>query len=408
MPKELFYENAYLREHETKVTACEKIGDNYGILLAETIFYPEGGGEPGDRGWLDKIEVMDTIKKDGEIYHLTKKPLKPGTSVHTRLNWDFRYDLMQFHTAQHLISSVVFSLYQGNTLSVHVGAKNAHIDVDLPSLNWEMVREIELKANSLIYQNLAVKTYWIQSQDELDKIPFRRAIKKKAEKGVRVVEIDGFDYSACGGMHLKHLGEIGVLKIVKWTNIKEGTQIEFLFGKRALRDYEQKTEILHRLTNALTCHDLELEAKVLAFQENNQKLEKKVKMLNAQLLEYEIPEMLANAIILDGVKIVAHNFEDKEPKDMKLILNKFLENPDLICLFTDFLPESRKILVYFAHSLEKGNNRLHLGKILQEVMPLINGKGGGKPQFAQGGGTGEIPDNFLSEAQKIVIEELKK
>ncbi|RLI64735.1 MAG: hypothetical protein DRO88_06525 [Promethearchaeia archaeon] len=408
MVKELFYEDTYLREHKAKITACEKIADKYGVSLDETIFYPEGGGEPGDRGWFDKIEVVDTIKKEGEIYHLTKKPLNPGDSVSIKLDWAFRYDLMQFHTSQHLLSSVIYDLYKGNTLSVHVGTKNAHIDVDLPSLNWEMVREIELKANTLIYQNLSVKTYWIKDQKELDKIPFRRAVKKKAEKGVRVVEIEGFDYSACGGMHLKKLGEIGILKIVKWTNIKEGTQIEFLFGKRALLDYEQKTEILQRLTNALTCHDLELEAKVLAFKQNNQKMEKQIKMLNAELMEYKIPKILENATIIDGVRIITDNFEDKDPKDMKLILNKFMDIPNIICLFTDFFPDSSKILVFFAHSLEKGKDKLHMGNVLKKVLPLINGKGGGKPQYAQGGGKGKIPDNFLPEAVKIVIDELKK
>ncbi|MCF2139336.1 MAG: DHHA1 domain-containing protein [Candidatus Lokiarchaeota archaeon] len=404
---ELFYDDAYQKECESRVLSCIPMKDKFGICLDQTILYPEGGGEPGDRGMINQYKVLDTIKKEGKIYHLTEKPIPENTTVKVQLDWKFRFDFMQSHTAQHLLSSVFWHIFQGQTLSVHMSEKSAHIDLDLPELNWEMINQVELKANSLIQQNLPVKTYWTRDKDKLQQIPLRRPIKKMSEKGARIVEIDEYDYSACGGMHIRKLGEIGIVKIPKWTKIKEGVQVEFLFGMRAVYDYERKNEIIYRLTNALTCQDLELEDKLISYQEDLQKLSKKLKQINAQLIEYQIPEMLQSATNINGIKIISQIFEEKEPKEMKLILNQFLKNSNIVCLFANVMPKEDKILLFFAHSVDKEKGDLHIGKVLKEVLPLIKGKGGGKPNFAQGGGSGKLPESLLQKAKSLLIEHLK-
>ncbi|MHA1610853.1 MAG: alanyl-tRNA editing protein [Promethearchaeota archaeon] len=407
MTKALYYDDSYLTEFDSTVVACLPKDDRFRIELQETVFYPEGGGEPGDLGTLNEIPVLDTIKeKNGTIYHIVATEIPPNSKVHGKIDWVRRYDLMQFHTAQHLISSTFWDLYKAETISVHVSEKSASIDLKIDSLNWEMVDKMEQKANTLIYQNLPVIIHWIKDEKILATFPLRRTVKKSSERGVRIVEIEKTDYSACGGMHLKGIGEIGLLKVHRWSNFKNGVQVEFLFGTRALRDYSMKNKIILNLMKQNTCQDMELEEKIAQYQADITRLRNKNKDLFSNLLEFQIPKMLQEAPTHKDVKILQATFENLAPEEMKKTLNLILATPNVICLLATLRTEEKKIGLTFAHSVENPPKNLHMGKIIKEVTPKINGKGGGRPQFAQGGGTGDLPSDLLDFAQNLVKKQL--
>ncbi len=408
MTKALYYDDSYLTEFDSTVVACVPMNEKFGIELQETAFYPEGGGEPGDIGTLNKIPVLDTIKeKDGTIYHIVDSEIAAQSKVHGKIDWKRRYDLMQFHTAQHLISSTFWELYKAETISVHVSEKSASIDLKINNLTWEMADKIEQRANALIYQNLPIIIHWIKDEEKLASFPLRRTVKKSSERGVRIVEIENTDYSACGGMHLKGIGEIGLLKIHRWSNFKQGVQVEFLFGTRALRDYSMKNRIILNLMKQNTCQDVELEEKIAQYQGEITKLRNKNKDLFSNLLQFQIPKMLQEAPIHKDVKILQATFEDLAPEEVKKTLNLILATPNVICLLAILRTDEKKIGLTFAHSVENPNKNLHMGKIIKETSQKINGKGGGRPQFAQGGGTGDLPPDLLDFAEQIVKKQLE-
>ena len=407
MTRPLYYDDSYLTEFDSTVVACVPMQEKYGIELKETVFYPEGGGEPGDMGTLNKIPVLNTIKEqNGTIYHIVTKQITPQSKVHGKIDWNRRYDLMQFHTAQHLLSSTFWELYKAETISVHVSENSASIDLKIDQLTWEMIDKIEQRTNLLIYQNLPVIIHWIQDEKKLATFPLRRTVKKSSERGVRIVEIEKADYSACGGMHLKGIGEIGLLKVHRWSNLKNGVQVEFLFGTRALKDYSIKNKIILNLMKQLTCQDVELDDKIAQFQAELILLKDKNKTLFSNLLEFQIPQMMQEAHLFNNVKIVKAIFEELDPEEVKKTLNLILATPNIICLFALLRKEEKKIGLTFAHSVENPQKTLHMGKLISEVAQQINGKGGGKPNFAQGGGTGNLPPDLLDIAENLVKKQL--
>lgn len=408
MTSQLYYEDAYIKEIDTKVVDCIPIKDSFGIILEQTIFYPEGGGQPGDQGTINGLPVFDTIKQKGKILHLMKEKIAPGLQVKVIIDWAKRYDLMQFHTAQHLISGVFWELLQAETMSVHVSENSANIELKLDYLDWKRAEQVESRCNELINQAIPVKIQWIQNIEDIQNIPLRRSVKKTSERGIRIVEIEDYDYSACGGMHLKNVAEIGLLKIERWSNVKNNVQVEFLFGTRALKDYAQKNRIILELMKEMTCQSEELVPKMKSFQTEIFAQKTKIKELHASLLNYNIPEMMEKAKNVKDIKILSDIFEDLEADELKRMTNSFLETPNVACLFVNSLPQEKKIGLVFAHSIEDNPLKLHMGKLIKLAVEKINGKGGGKPQYAQAGGYGDIPENYITFLENLVISELEK
>ena len=228
--RRLFYEDSHLTEFSAVVTACEKAETGWAVQLSATAFYPEGGGQACDFGTINDAKVVDVQEKDGKILHFCDKKLEIGQSVTGRIHWERRFDLMQQHSGEHIVSGIVCSRYGYHNVGFHVGSEMMEIDFDGP-IPQDALPEIERLANQAVWENLPIRC-WYPSQEELPTIPYRS--KKRLEYPVRIVEIPGTDSCACCGVHVKNTGEIGLIKIVSCVKFHSGVRIELTCGQRAL------------------------------------------------------------------------------------------------------------------------------------------------------------------------------
>lgn len=228
---ELFYEDEYMTDFDARVVSCGPSGRGFAVVLDNTAFYPEGGGQPCDRGMLDGAHVTDVKRKDGAVIHYTDRALPAGAVVHGTIDWARRFDHMQQHSGEHIVSGLVYHRFGYDNVGFHMN-EAVTIDFNGP-LSWEEALAIEHEANEVIYRNAAsVVTY--PSREELAAIDYRS--KKELTGKVRLVEFPGADICACCGTHVAHAGEIGCIKVTGLMNHRDGVRMTLLCGRRAM-DY---------------------------------------------------------------------------------------------------------------------------------------------------------------------------
>ena len=210
MTGKLYYEDCHRKAFTATVTDCQESKKGFWVTLDETAFYPEGGGQACDTGTLGEAKVLETREEGEEIRHLCDRPIPVGAQVEGRIDWARRFDLMQQHTGEHIVSGIVHKMFGSHNVGFHMGADAVTIDFDTP-IPQEALAEIEEKANQAVYENLPVRC-WYPSPEELSQVQYRT--KKALPWPVRIVEIPGYDSCACCGVHVKHTGQIGLIKIV--------------------------------------------------------------------------------------------------------------------------------------------------------------------------------------------------
>lgn len=225
----LYYENAHLRQFEARVLTCGKAEGGYEVTLSATAFYPEGGGQAGDTGSLGNVKVLDTRERGEEVVHLCDGPLEPGTLVTGTINWEPRFQRMQSHSGEHMVSGIIHSRYGWHNTGFHMGADCITIDFDgvVPQKD---LPEIEAQVNGYVWQNLPIRC-WYPDPEELARLPYRT--KKQLPWPVRIVEIPGVDLCACCGTHVEATGEIGLIKLLDAVNFRGGTRIQMACGAQA-------------------------------------------------------------------------------------------------------------------------------------------------------------------------------
>lgn len=233
--RRLFYEDSHLTEFTATVTACDIAENGWAVQLSATAFYPEGGGQGCDLGTLDNVNVLNVQEKDGKILHFCDEKLEIGQTVTGCINWARRFDLMQQHSGEHIVSGIICRRYGYHNVGFHVGSEMMEIDFDGP-VPAEDLAEIERLANEAVWKNVPIRC-WYPSKAELPTVPYRS--KKALEYPVRIVEIPGYDSCACCGVHVKNTGEIGLIKIVSCVKFHSGVRIELTCGGRALKLMQQ-------------------------------------------------------------------------------------------------------------------------------------------------------------------------
>lgn len=233
--RRLFYEDSHLTEFTATVTACDIAENGWAVQLSATAFYPEGGGQGCDLGTLDNVNVLNVQEKDGKILHFCDEKLEIGQTVTGCINWARRFDLMQQHSGEHIVSGIICRRYGYHNVGFHVGSEMMEIDFDGP-IPTEDLAEIERLANEAVWKNAPIRC-WYPSEAELPTVPYRS--KKALEYPVRIVEIPGYDSCACCGVHVKNTGEIGLIKIVSCVKFHSGVRIELTCGGRALKLMQQ-------------------------------------------------------------------------------------------------------------------------------------------------------------------------
>lgn len=245
MSIKLYYENVYMKSFDAKVISCTQKGKNFEVILDRTAFFPEGGGQPGDRGFIGSAKVIDTIEKESEIIHICTEAV--FGDVYCALDWDFRFSNMQQHSGEHIFSGITHSLTGFDNVGFHMGEKEVTVDFN-GSISHELLEEIEEKTNEVICENRKINII-LPSADELKNYDYRS--KKEIIGQVRLVEIEGADLCACCGTHVALTGEVGIVKVISSMNYKQGVRITLCIGKKALEDYRQKNNSVYVISASL-------------------------------------------------------------------------------------------------------------------------------------------------------------
>ena len=230
--RKLYYENAFAQDFTAVVESCEAVKGGFAVALDRTAFYPEGGGQPADHGTLGESRVLDVHEKDGVVTHLCDRALSVGAEVGGHIDWARRFDHMQQHSGEHIISGLLCSTFHCDNVGFHMGADVVTIDYNAP-ITWEQALEVERRANAYIWADHPIRI-WYPSPEELAALPYRS--KKALEGPVRITEFPGADMCACCGTHVAASGQVGLAKFIGWQKFRDGVRLEVLFGQRAL-DY---------------------------------------------------------------------------------------------------------------------------------------------------------------------------
>lgn len=233
--RKLYYEDCHLKTFTAKVISCAETSKGYAVTLDATAFYPEGGGQACDLGTLGGVRVLDVRESGEEVVHLCENMLEVGAVVEGSIHWNRRFDQMQQHTGEHILSGLINAAFGYHNVGFHVGKEFMEVDFSGP-MTWEQAMELEAKANAAIWANLPIKS-WYPSEEELPNVAYRT--KKALPWPVRIVEVPGFDRCACCGVHVAHTGEVGLIKILSVAKFHEGVRLGMLCGKRAY-DYLSK------------------------------------------------------------------------------------------------------------------------------------------------------------------------
>lgn len=281
--KRLYYENPYLDTVTTEVQSCQAWsgGDGlYAISLDPVIFYPEGGGQPGDQGWLDELPVWDTQLRDEEVVVLCREPLIPGTEVLARVDFPRRFSFMQQHTADHLLSGLAHQQYGVENVGFHINEELMTIDYDQP-LSDAALGALENQVNQLIFQDLPVTTVFPERGDT----GWHYRSKKELTGDLRLIRIEEIDLCACCGLHVSSTGQIGSMKIVHAMNYKGGVRLTVLAGDRALHDYQELSRQAKAISQAFSLPDRELMPGLAQLQAGRASLEEEVLYRQRQQVE---------------------------------------------------------------------------------------------------------------------------
>jgi alanyl-tRNA synthetase len=349
------------------------------LVLDRTYFYPEGGGQPPDTGQINGVRVIDvqTREADQAVLHVLESQL-PATHVEGRIDAARRFDHMQHHTGQHVLSQALSQAAQADTLSVHMSDSTMTIDVNRINLSPEEWLAVEELANQVVFENRSVRA-WFPEPGELAGL----ALRKLPDVGgkVRVVDVGGFDITACGGTHVAHTGEIGTIKVVRFERRGDTTRLEFKCGGRSLRDYRDKNDVINRLVSDMTVGYWELPDAVKRLRDENKALQSELKAAREQLSEAEALALLSSASTYGDWQIVARTFEGRDVGEVRLLAQKLTARPSVIALF-GIAGEKAQLLFGRAENVS-----LDMAQLLKTALAVLKSdRGGGRPQFAQGGG----------------------
>lgn len=364
--KRLYYEDAYRRDFTATVLECCKTGKGYHVLLDESAFYPEGGGQPSDRGLLNEVLVTEVHEKEGELLHYTDEPLEPGSEVQGKIDWEYRFDLMQQHSGEHMVSGLIHQAYGYDNVGFHMGADVITIDFN-GMLNELQLAEIEEKVNRKIWENKPVRISY-PSPNELEMLPYRS--KKELTGKVRIVEFSGADLCACCGTHVAHTGEIGMVKLLSVVKFREGVRVEMICGKRVLNFLNMINEQNHQISVKLSAKADKTALAVSRLQEENFRLKGRVMCLEEDMFSREAQKR-------EGAGSVLLFQEEMEANSVRKLADAVMQTCGGCCAVFSRNPDGG-----YKYAIGQLNGDLR--QFTKDMNTCLQGRGGGKPFFVQG------------------------
>lgn len=408
MTQRLYYDDSYTTQFTARVLERVDSDGKYGLVLDRTYFYPTGGGQPNDLGTINGIAVTDVYTRDTDhaIVHVLQESLH-AEIVTGIVDWQRRFDLMQQHTGQHMLTQGFVSEANANTVGFHLSQNTVTIDLDAANLPTKVIDHVEALVNQIVQENRPV-TARIVEPNEAGQLGarIRRIPGHLATGGLRVIEVQDFDLTACGGTHVAHTGEIALIKVLKAENYKGGTRIEFACGGRALSDYQQRYAITSELASMMTLGVADIPAAVERLRSDLKAAQSDLKRARAALTELELPAMLAEAQTADGCRIVVRAFDEREAGDVRTLASKLTQQSGVIALLG---AAGEKSMIFCARSADLPQD---MNTVLQSALAVLgDARGGGKPDFAQGGGVAATVDQVsraLNAAAAVVNFPIQK
>jgi alanyl-tRNA synthetase len=392
MTVHLYYGDSYLAEFSAMALEERQIEGQPALILDRTAFYPNSGGQPHDTGILGTARVLKVEEEpSGAILHFLDSRIAPGP-VNGRIDWQRRFDHMQQHTGQHVLSQAFIQIANSGTVSFHLGQEICTIDLEMPQPDDVLMTQAEALASRIVFENRSVRVLNVQRTD-LATLGVRRESQRDGD--IRVVEIEDFDRSPCGGTHVRCTGEIGVIAVLGYERYKGGTRVEFACGWRALKTLRKDHDTLKALGRRYSAHPYEVVRLTEKLLEERSALTRENLRLQNEILGFEAEQLIERASKVQGVVVVRQNVENRNLESLKLLAQKIAVHPGSIAILGS-LQETAVAVAAKSKDLPG-----HCGAAVKRVSATLGGRGGGNSELAQAGG---IPAASL-EAWLQALEE---
>ncbi len=392
MTERIYYSDPYCRRFEAVVTRAFDHEGRPAVTLDRTAFYPTSGGQPYDTGRLGEVAVVETLDLDDGIAHVVTAPLATGVRVSGEIDWVRRFDHMQQHTGQHVLSAAFDRVFDNRTMSFHMGSDVSTIDLQREMTAAEIERAVD-EANSIVWEDRPVSIRAV-SAAEAAALPLRKAPVR--EGPLRLIEVEGFDLSACGGTHVARTGAIGVIGVVGTERFRGGTRLTFVCGSRALAALRAYRDAVTGSVRSLSVLPAELPAAVERMQAEGKDLRRTIKGLQESLATHEAAHLLADAPESGGIRIVSQVIDGWDATGLKAIASSMIAlGPAAVALVCGSSPA-------FAVVARSAGVAVDAGAVLKQLMARFGGRGGGKPDLAQAGGLVGDPEEIAAFARALL------
>jgi len=377
----LYFSDSSLLEFQATVLSVTPFERGDRVVLQATAFYPTGGGQPNDTGILNEAPVIDVYEDEaGIIYHVVERTgaIEPGQKVTGAVDRARRLDHLQQHSGQHILSQAFVQSCGAETRSFHLGSQTSTIDIELQTPTIDLMRAAEDIANSVVFEDRPMRVHLV-NEEEAARLPLR---KESAVKGdIRVIEIENFDWSPCGGTHASRTGQIGLIAIRSFERAKKMTRVEFVCGRRALAEYRSASDVAFAVARMFSAdRDSAPELVARALQEIKS-TRKRARDLLELAMTAEAAAMLETGFDCGGFKVVQAVFDSRELEEIRILAAKIVNREPSIALLATKEPTAARLVFSRSESLTA-----NMGQLLSEACELLGGRGGGKPELAQGGG----------------------
>jgi alanyl-tRNA synthetase len=401
MTVKLYWEDAHLTRFAARVTDSWLQDAHRIVALDQSAFYPTGGGQPCDTGSINGARVIDVEMDDaGRILHRLDSDVSfaAGEEVSCEIDWGRRREMIQQHTGQHILSQAFFQLFGAETKGFRITDRATEIDLALevrPDEIESAIARAEALANDVVFDNREIRAHQV-TPAEAAALPLRK--ESFVTDCVRAIEIADYDWSPCGGTHAKRTGEVGLIVVRGWERAKKMTRAHFLCGVRALNDYREASRSVDAIARKFSVGREEAESSVARLIDENKRLSRRARELAGIVATVEAHELIEAAQPVDGTRVVSRVFEDRDIEELKLLAHRLVDGDNVIALLAS--KESGTARLVFARS---ANLSADMNALMRTACERLGGRGGGKPEFAQGGGAklSEL-DIALEEARTTI------
>jgi alanyl-tRNA synthetase len=392
----LFLGDSYSSHFAADIVSKHQVEEQFELILAETYFYPESGGQPADGGFIGEAAVIDVQQRGEDIIHILGSD--PGEGELTAiLDWSRRYDHMLQHSGQHMLTAAFAQIMAADTLSFHLGESDSTIDLNCANPTAAQISEIEDLCSQWIAVNMPIEIKFI-SRAEFDQLSLRKkSLPDHVEEPIRIITIGDIDTSHCGGTHLASSSELQLIKITGLEKIQDATRVHFLAGQRAIEDYRNKHNSISAIAESLTCATADLESVIEKMQQTGKDNYSSLRKANQELASLRAEADIAKAEQAGKWKHICSRYDGLDSKELKSLAGQITATEQAMLFCGVSRAEDRGLVVLAAGSDYDGD----LGEVLRQLLPLISGKGGGRGNFAQGMGEPDNLDQLLDNAANI-------